>query len=1528
MSQEDMTWEGIAVVGLSGRFPGANNIEEFWRNLRGGVESVRFFTDEELLAAGVSPQKLTDPNFVKAGAVLDGIEEFDANFFGFNPREAEIMDPQHRLFLEASWTALEHAGYDPESYDGTISVFAGTGISRYLLFNLLPNRELVESVGQIQLMITNDKDYLATRTSYKLNLKGASVSLSTACSTSMTAVHLACQSLLIGESDIALAGGVSIALPQKAGYDYVNGSILSPDGHCRAFDDEAKGTVPGSGLGVVVLKRLEDAMEDGDTIYAVIKGTAIANDGAQKVGFTAPGVEGQSQAIAEALAISDVEPDSISYIEAHGTGTELGDPIEISALSQVFGLSTDRTGFCKIGSAKTNVGHLDAAAGVTGLIKTVLSLKHGEIPPSLNFEKPNAKIDFENSPFVVNTELSRWESDGPRRAGVSSFGLGGTNVHAVLEEAPSHDSDEESRPWQLLLMSAKTEEALEAVTDNLAEHLESNGEQKLADIAYTLQVGRHAFESRRALVCKSADDAAGALTWRDPKRLMSRRVPMRQRPVALMFTGVGDQYVNMGYELYRTEPLFQEAVDRCCEILKLHLGTDLRELMFNQAAIAKETDGQEQSFDLRKMLRREEAVDPQAQKLNETRYAQPALFVIEYALGRLLIEWGVRPQAMIGHSLGEYVAACHAGVFSLEDALMIVAKRAQLIQELPGGEMLAVPLSAQEVEVLLGEGLYLATVNAPKHCVLSGTAERIAELEAVLQAKGVACSRVASSHPFHSPLMEPIAAKLTELVRRVQPQEPEIRLISNVTGTWLTADDATDPSYWARHLCQTVRFAEGVQTICEDANLLLLEVGPGQTLSSFAVQTRAEHTVLPTIRPSFDQRSDVAFLLGTIGQLWLEGVEVDWRAFSSAERRLRVPLPTYPFERTRFWIDPATSVAEDARMSLTETGDKANVADWFSRQTWQRTPDLPTAAAVEPSRWLVFADTLDLGDILAQRLVESGHELIRVSAADSFRKVNEMAYTINPAASSDYERLIGDLIANEKTPANILHLFSVTGDRDLSGRFDEAQPLGFYSLLSLAQALGKHHLTDLIDLWVVGDRIAEIESTDEPLAEKATLLALCKVIPQEYRNITCRYLDIRLPKLAGRQGEKLLGQLMSEFAKRSPDRLVGYRGQQRFVQSFEPHPLPAAPKRSALPQRLRQNGVYLITGGFGTFGSLYAEYLAKTVQAKLVLVCRTQLPHRENWADILAAEHGGDKVSNMIYSVRRLNSLGAEVRVVTADVSDAEQMEAVFEWTENTFGSLDGIIHAAGIVERDSLTTIAETGPAECEQHFKARVEGAYVLQKILEDYEPDFCLLHSSLSSVLGGIGLVAPTAGHLFLDAFAAAQSKESDFPWLHLNWEPGEREQMLDAIGRIFAQDPLTSLVVSPKDLPSALKKWIQFEAQAGEGDSLHEKLSGQKHARPNLHTAYVAPRDEGEESIAEIFQELLGIEQVGIHDSFFQLGGNSLLGTQLITRLRGAFQVDLPLRILFEAATVAELAVVIEDLIIEEISKLSDDEALSY
>lgn len=880
----------IAIVSMAGRFPGANTLERFWQNLCDGVESITPFADAELMAAGVASEVLQDPSYVKAGSVLEDIEQFDAPFFGFTPRDAEITDPQHRLFLECCWEALDRAGYTSETYTGKIGLYAGVALSSYLFANLYANPHLLNSVDRFQALIGNDKDHLSTQTAYKLNLRGPCITVQTTCSTSLVAVHLAGQGLLNGDCDLAIAGGVSIQVPQIAGYYYQAGGIYAPDGHCRAFDAKAQGTVFGNGLGVVVLKRLEDALTDGDQIQAVIRGSAINNDGAAKVGYTAPSVEGQREVIAEALAIAGVHPETITYVETHGTGTALGDPIELTALTQAFARHTQQTGFCAIASVKTNIGHLNTAAGIAGLIKTVLALQHRQLPPSLHLQAPNPQIDFANTPFYVNTTLTDWPSQGsPRRAGVSSFGIGGTNAHVILEAAPEIPVSSPSRPWQLLFLSAKTSSALEQATMNLADHLVDHPTVNLADVAQTLQVGRRTFDHRRMVVCQSTADAIQSLTTLDPQRVTTGHQHPVYRSMVWMFPGQGAQYVTMAQELYQTEPTFRQQVDRGADLLQPHLECDLRDILYPPQS-------QHQAA---------------TQRLQQTAIAQPALFVIEYALAQLWMEWGIRPTALIGHSVGEYVAATLAGVFSLEDALTVAATRGKLMQALPLGRMVAVLKPERDVQPLLNSELSLAAINSPCACVVSGPTEAIAAFQAQLADRNIDARSLHTSHAFHSAMMQPILEPFELVLQRIQRRPPQIPFISNLTGTWITADEATNPRYWTQHLRQTVQFSSGLLEL-QESNSIFLEVGPGRSLSTLVKQQvapDANHLIFNSLRHPCEQQSDLAGLLKTLGQLWMAGVTPDWSGFYTHERRQRLPLPTYPFERQRYWIEATSSLA-------------------------------------------------------------------------------------------------------------------------------------------------------------------------------------------------------------------------------------------------------------------------------------------------------------------------------------------------------------------------------------------------------------------------------------------------------------------------------------------------------------------------------------------------------------------------------------------------------------------------------------------
>lgn len=1521
----EMNGAEIAIIGMAGRFPGAKDIDLFWQNLREGVESIAFFSDEELLSSGVDSTLLNNPNYVKANAVLSDADRFDAEFFGFSPKEAEILDPQHRLFLESAWEALENAGYDSETYQGSIGVYAGVETNTYLLNNIYPNLGL----SDLQTLLGNDKDYLSSRVSYKLNLKGPSVSVQTACSTSLVAIHIACQSLLNGECDISLAGGVAVRVPQKVGYLSQEG-FASPDGHCRSFDAKARGSIFGSGVGVVVLKRLTDAIADGDAIQAIIKGSAINNDGALKAGYTAPSPDGQSAVISEAQAIAGIEPETINYVEAHGSGTPLGDPIEIAALTQVFQSRTAQKTFCAIGSVKTNFGHLGAAAGVAGLIKTVLAIKHQLIPPSLHFEEPNSKIDFANSPFYVNTKLLQWEThQNPRRAGVSSLGIGGTNAHVILEEAPPAQTSETSRTWQLLMLSAKTNSALETATANLAQHLQQHPDLNLADVAYTLQVGRRSFEHRRTVVCKDIQDAIAAL--QTPKRVLNNIQDGIERPVAFMFTGLGTQYVNMALELYQVEPTFQETVDRCCEILTPLLGLDLRDVMYGDRN-APQTPSPS-GFDLRKMLGRgEQQTDETTQKLNQTCLTQPAIFVIEYALAQLWISWGIHPVATIGYSIGEYVAATIAEVLSLEDALTLVAKRAQMIQELPNGAMLAVPLGEEKVRPLLNKNLSLSAINGSAFCVVAGTTNAVDELAAQLTEKGLACRRLQSSHAFHSQMMEAIAESFTELVKTVNLQAPKIPYISNVTGTWITAEQATDPNYWTKHLCQPVLFAGGMQELWKKHKPILLEVGPGQTLCSLGLQCLenvaiADKIALPSLRDAYNQQSDLAFLFNNLGQLWLSGVKIDWSGFYANESRHRIPLPTYPFERQRYWIEPPKTT-QNVNLNQGTLEQKLGIADWFYIPVWKQSMSVPFKAgslAQQKSCWLLLIDECGVGFRIAQRLENENQDVIIVRMGEQFSQISDREYTMNPRSRDDYNALLQNLRVSEKLPNNIVHVWSVKPDENgQSGVevFEEAQADGFYSLLFFVQALGQQIITEPLNIWVLSNGIQTVESTDVFYPEKATLLALCNVIPQEYTNITCRSIDLVLPQAGSWQEEKVINQLMAELTAPSSDLKIAYRGNHRWIQNFESVRFD---KRAERPIQLRQGGVYLITGGLGKLGLMLAKYLAQTVQAKLILTGRSGLPAKEKWGQWLANHDRVNQISSRIRKVQELEELGGEVLVISADVANEAQMRAVITQSKEHFGKIHGVIYAAGIVEKESFKAISETGYAECKLHFQPKVHGLYVLEKILPSIELDFCLLISSISSILGGLGFAAYSAANIFLDVFAHKQNQQNQGNWCSTNWFLIDiPEETVEAFQRILSNGLVTQVAISQVDLKAQIDKWIQRKSWQDREDANGREATPSLYSRSNRRHPYVAPSSETECRIAKCYENLLGIEQMGIHDNFFDLGGNSLIGTQLISQLRQYFQVELPITLLFAAPSVAELALVIEEIIIGELEQLTENE----
>ncbi|MEB3358051.1 MAG: amino acid adenylation domain-containing protein [Synechococcales bacterium] len=1542
----------IAIVAMTGRFPGAKNLEQFWQNLKNGVESISFFSDDELLNAGIEPSLLQNPDYVKANPILDDIDLFDADFFDITPKEAEILDPQQRLFLECAWEALEQAGYDPDRYPGAIGVYAGVGINAYLLKNLIHRRDLQETLGDYRLLLASDKDFLPTRVAYKLNLTGAAINVQTACSTSLVAVHLACQSLINGETDMVLAGGASIRLPQVSGYLYQEGMILSPDGHCRAFDANAGGTIGGSGVAVVMLKRLEDAIADGDHCYAVIKGSAINNDGSRKVGYTAPGVEGQATVIEEALTVANVEPDSIGYIETHGTGTPLGDPIEIAALTRAFHQAAAKQQACAIGSLKTNVGHLDAAAGVAGLIKASLSLKHQLLLPSLNFESANPKTGLESSPFYVNTALKDWgQPDSPRRAGVSSFGIGGTNAHVILEEAPQSSPSSPSRRWQPLLLSAKTASALDRAIANLADHLQQQTTANLADVAYTLSCGRQAFGHRCMVVCRGIDQAIEALN--DPSQVLATAKGTDPASVVFLFPGQGTQHVNMGLELYQTESIFRQHVDDCAERVQPLLKLDLRQILYPQTA--------EQTA--------------AAEQLQQTAITQPALFVIEYALAHLWLSWGVEPAAMLGHSIGEYVAACLAGVFSLEEALALVVARGQLMQQLPAGAMLSVSLSSEQVEAVLetagsengcfGE-MAIAVLNEPDRCVVSGPTAAIAALEQYLVAQRIGNRRLHTSHAFHSPMMDPILADFRQRCQQVNFQPPQIPYLSNLTGTWITTPQATDPDYWVQHLRQPVRFAQGVTQLCQatTGKQILLEVGPGRTLSTLAKRNGVEQSIVASMRHPQETKSDQQVLLSALGKLWLEGATVDWFAFYGEEHRHRVPLPTYPFERQRYWLDatdpivPTRSVQKHDlhKQSLQKQNlQKQDLADWFYLPTWKRRP-LPPAAVTTMTVMetvLVFVDEFNLAQPLLHRLEDTGCTLIQIKIGETFTQLDPIHYCLNPQQPQDYDRLLQTL---GTPPRKVLHLWTLPDFEPCPDReqLEQYQALGFYSLLFFAQAWNKCGLSHPCDLVVITRQLSNVTG-EEPLAPaKATLLGAIQTIPQEISGLTCRYVDVAIADLG--QHPQLVDHLVAELEATGAETAVAYRAHRRWIQDFEPYPLGSVTLDSG---KFRSGGVYLITGGLGGLGLSIAQHLAQHYQPTLILLGRSPLPAADTWDHFLTNHDPDDSVVMKIKTIRELEANGANVHVATADVCNLAELDTAITEAVKQVGAIHGVIHSAGVLGGGLITLLTQEETAAV---MAPKVQGTFnldkVLDKVLGNQSPDFVVLCSSLTAVVGAVGQTGYCAANAFLDAYANYRNPNTSTHYLTVNWDSVQQVGMavdalsqlkqrltdrgaeddrlkqieLDLIQGILPQETgevLERLLVQSE--PWALVSTRPLHPRLAELTTHHSLTNPDMGLAQPLALSYAPgetiPDDQVEAVVMNLFQTLLGIEKLGINDNFFELGGDSLIGTQLLFHLRQTFGVNIPIATIFDTPTIGQLVEVIKDKrqsesTTDEFNKLSD------
>ena len=1562
----DMTGLEIAVIGMAGRFPGADDVHAFWQNILDGTESVVDYGDAQLRSLGVPPSVLHDPDYVRSGIPFANMDQFDAALFGFTPRDAQLLDPQQRLFLETAWHALEHAGYlgAGAQDDNAIGVFGGCGTPAYLIRHLLARTPLTarSTILDVLTMVGgNSADSLATRIAYKLNLKGPAVTVQTACSTSLVAVHMACQSLLAQECDTALAGGVSLNLLQNGGYLYRNGAILSRDGHCRAFDARASGTVLGSGAGIVVLRRLEDALRDGDYIHAVIRGTAVNSDGADKVGFTAPSVQGQASVIRAALAVAGVEAHQIGYVEAHGTGTVLGDPIEIAALTQAFGESCPPQQ-CAIGSVKSNIGHLDAAAGVTGLIKTIMALKHRTLPPAINFESPNPQIDFAASPFHVNTRAMPWPAHLlPATAGVSAFGIGGTNAHVIVQAWEQPDAgkgdvridrlhqDEGSgaavigerasgaastgvasiggvaqggfllggdrrsateaaaAPLHVLPLSAQSDASLRAGADALREFLQAHPEVSMAAVAGTLSVGRQMLPRRLLVLARDARDAADTLVSQPPGRYFEGAALTDAPALTFLFPGQGAQFPNMGRGFYQHHARYREVVDDCCARLRPVLGIDLRTLLY------PDLHGQDEAV--------------AAALLTETRYTQPALFVAGYAMAQQLQDWGLVPQAMIGHSVGEYVAACLAGVFSLADALQVVAMRGQLMHGMPAGAMLAVGLSEAALQQHPVDGCDLAVVNAETMCVLAGTEEAIAQAEARFRAQAIPVSRLRVSQAFHSRMQDPLLPAFEQVLAGITLRAPSIPFISNLSGTWIRAEQAVSPAYWAQQLRHTVRFADGITEVLQQEGRVLLDIGPGHTLQRLVLRHPAVgDTPVLAIQPP--QKNPVpgaqdaggipaadaeTLLQASLAQLWVAGVDVQASPLFRHERVRRMPLPLYAFDRQSYWIDIPSDAASGRSTLAEEPVRMAGRNAWCYVPVWSRQPAGPVQLP-ERAQVLLLGQPSPLLEGLRMWLQQHGFHVVLASAGNDFLRLDDTHYQIRPRQDADIARLLQDIVHDHGHLTHVCHawaLGSAESPADAGGGADEERALhdALLSLLSLARHCGE--ILDagcrLLVLTRAADDVTGAESL-QPL--QALMTGPCVVIPKEYPHLDCVRLDLDVDVRTS--ARRLVEAIAQTLLSGGPDAVQAWRGSHRWTQTYTS----CSESLTARPVGLRRQGCYLITGGLGGIGFQLARHLAQHWQASLVLVSRS-------------GESGHARQTG------ELRALGGRVMVCQVDVSDAVALAEVLRRAQATFGAIDGVIHAAGVSHQQ---LVAQIGVEDLAPAFAAKVRGTQnLLDALLEPgvASPAFVMLFSSLASTLGGVGNALYAGANAYLDAMAAARRNDGDTRLVSVNWDgwrdigmaadmhlpehvgisPEQGMALFEALLRAGEESQiLVSTIPLAQRWAAMQDAWPQPPAGAEA-----EVRAGQRQPRPELRTAYVAPADDLEESLAEIWGDMLGIEGIGTHDSLFELGGDSLLAVQLLAVVKHAYEVDIAPAVFFQEPTIAALAIQLELKVMAQIQE---------
>ncbi|AOM78758.1 hybrid non-ribosomal peptide synthetase/type I polyketide synthase [Pedobacter steynii] len=1489
-SNTNFTGLEVAVVGMACKFPDAENINTYWENIQRGKESVRFYTTEEVMESGVKSELLNDPNYIKSnGCEIADRYGFDAEFFNYTADEAILLDPQIRLMHECIYNALTDAGYAPSDFKGNIGLFAGCSANP--LWEVLCNVSGISSeIGNWSANHFMNKDFGPTLVSYKLGLKGPSVNVDTACSTSLVAVHMALKSILSGESDLAIAGGTSVSVNRSIGYLYKEGYINSPDGHCRTFDENANGIIGGEGSGMIVLKLLSKAIADNDHIYATIKGSAINNDGNRKGGFTAPSVQGQIEVIRNALKLSGLEAEHIGFVETHGTGTNLGDQIEIEALKKAF--DTDKKNYCYLGATKTNIGHLDAASGIAGLIKTILVLKHKVIPPLVNFQTENPKLGIGKSPFILTNKQEDWVSEQPRRAGISSFGIGGTNIHMVLEEHLSTVSDKEaSDDEKILILSAKNKIALELMKENLYEYIQKNENLDMSALVHTLQTGRDHMACRLSAVFRSREELLDIFKLNAFK---SGLAISKNKKIIFAFPGQGMQYANMGKELYAEEVLFSTVLDECFGILKRITGTDFSTVLYPDA-------------------------DENSEKINETINSQPILFSFQYALAKLMISRGIQPDAFIGHSIGEYVAACLSGVISLEDALRLVSKRAEFMQNMKPGKMLAVNLNWKEVVKFTSPSISFASINSPLHCVLSGTTEEIIKLHGIFTELNINAGILKTSHAFHSFMMRDAAEMLENEMEDVVFHEPQIPFISNVTGDWIKTEDCQTAVYWAKQLKSPVQLEKGISKILEAKEVIILELGPGNSIGSFVEKNKEfkeSHHVHSIVRHVNNHSSpDLRYLLNKLRDIWLSGVDINWSSFYKSQAK--ISLPGYGFTHKEFKIDP--QILDDLLSGRKLNGEtnKNEVEKWFYIPGWKKSTAHYKQKKLD-GKWLIIGFDEQLIRNFISHIdvpVDKVYSLVP-GLSDTVSLDNHNGFKINIDNPEHYLEFV-EHFNKLSEPLTIIDLSFFTPEDTLPAAY-VVDFVSYHHLLHLGKAFGR--LTRVPEVFL---NCLTIDNYDvygsEQLTLRASYLAsTLKVISQEYFYVKSKNIDVSAAELSDLPG--LYKRIGKEVSIDSNETVIALRNYTRWIPAYE-----QLNKNELAPDskfEIQENSVYLITGGLGNVGFVLAKYLCRK-GARVAIIGRTEISSGINSSD-----------SEKLKRFNQLKEIKSDVFYVSTNVADEKLLNEAVQQIEQELGNIVGVFHlsTAGFSHHEDHL-IKELSIATCREQFNAKLKGAENIRQVFKHHQVDFVVLFSSIASVLGGIGYFAYAAANACLDRMAEINDGVDAVRWVSINWDAWGTENNGAADlaitenegNQVFSQMELLlghgRLVVSVHDLKDRMDRWVLKKQDLPDHNIKMPELE-----RPQLSGDIDLPENQIETELAAIWKSLFGYDTIGVNDDFFELGGDSLKALGLLNSIRRKFEKEISLAEFFNAPSIRAIASLISLLAVNStgINKATEKE----